>query len=251
MKLLTKCAAVFALVATAMPVTDTARVSAATITSWKTVRMDTFNSGGLPAHWKAYNGPYGSGVKSCAAPSHSTVSGGYLHLKFFYEKSTAGKCGAGWYSGGVRLSNTYSGVSQRVTIRFRVVQTGGVAAHRIIPMRWPDSGSGLGEEDFCESTSTVNCYTYMHWRNYSGRNHKKYLVDLSQWHTFQVEHNGSAVHVKIDGVARWDFSGTSTSVPPTRKHVVLQQECDKYGCPTGKTGMEDIQIDWIRVENPV
>lgn len=250
MNLRSKCAAIIVLVATAMPV-GTAHVSAATITSWKTVVMDNFNTGGLPAHWRAYNGPYGSGTKSCAVPTHDTVSGGYLHLKFYYEQSaTAGKCGAAWYSGGLSLNTAYSSVSQRVTVRFRVVQSGGVAAHRIIPMRWPDSGSGFGEEDYCESTTTALCYTYLHWRDYSGRDHKKFLVDLTQWHVFEVEHNGSSAHVKIDGVARYDLAGTSTSVTPTLKHVVLQQECDKYGCPATKTGAEDIQIDWIRVENP-
>ena len=251
MKLRSKCAAVVALLAMATSAIGVGHASASTVTSWKTVVNDTFNTGGLPSHWKAYNGPYGSGVKSCAVPSHNVVSGGYLHLKFYYEPSaTAGKCGAAWYSGGMSLSTAYSSVSQRITMRFRVVQSGGVSAHRIIPMRWPDAGSGSGEEDFFECSATVFCYTYLHWKAYSGRDHKKYNVDLTQWHTFQVEHNGNTVHVKIDSVARFDFVGNSTSLPATLKHVVLQQECDKLGCPTTKTGSEDIQIDSIRVENP-
>jgi hypothetical protein len=32
--------------------------------------------------------------------------------------------------------------------------------------------------------------------------------------------------------------------------VVLQQECRSSGCPAGTTGTEDIQIDWITVDNP-
>jgi hypothetical protein len=32
--------------------------------------------------------------------------------------------------------------------------------------------------------------------------------------------------------------------------VVLQQECRPSGCPAETTGTEDIQIDWITVDNP-
>lgn len=257
MKLRNICAAIVALAATAIPGVGTANVSAqalpslASVTSWKTVVMDNFNTGGVPSYWKAYNGPYGSGTKSCAVPSHNTVSGGYLHLKMYYEPSvTAGKCGAAWYSGGLTLSTAFSSMSQRITVRFRVVQYGGIVAHRIIPMRWPDAGNGYGEEDYCESTSTTFCSTFLHWRNWTGQDRKKYFLDLTQWHVFQVERNGYAVHVKIDGLATFDFTGNSTSLPPTLKHVVLQQECNKLGCPVTKAGGEDIQIDWIRVENP-
>ncbi|HEY0518918.1 MAG TPA: hypothetical protein VGC84_05440 [Ilumatobacteraceae bacterium] len=263
MKLRTKCAGLVALVATSLPGVATANASTpttqdsasaasiATVSSWKTVVMDHFDSGGVPSHWRAYNGPYGSGSKSCALPSHNTVSGGSLHLKMYYESSsTAGKCGAAWYSGGLTLSSTYSSVSQRVTVRFRVVQSGGIVAHRIIPMRWPDAGNGYGEEDYCESTSNLYCSTFLHWRDWAGRDRKKYFLSLNQWHTFTVERNGYHVRVQIDGGTSFDFTGNSTSLPGTLKHVVLQQECNKLGCPLTKSGNEDIQIDWIKIENP-
>jgi hypothetical protein len=47
----------------------------------------------------------------------------------------------------------------------------------------------------------------------------------------------------------WTFTGNSTTLPDTLKHVVLQQECHS-SCPAGTAGSEDIQIDWITVENP-
>jgi hypothetical protein len=47
----------------------------------------------------------------------------------------------------------------------------------------------------------------------------------------------------------WTFSGDATTLPDTLKHVVLQQECQS-SCPSGTTGSEDIQIDWITVDNP-
>ena len=222
----------------------------ATVSSWRTVLNDSFNSGGVPAHWKAYNGPYNFG--SCAMPSHNVVSGGYLHLKMYWESSsTAGKCGAGWYTGGLTMGTTNSSVSQRITLRFRVLQSGGAVGHRIIPMRSPDGGNDAGgEEDYCESSVITYCSTFLHWKNNSGRDNKKYFRSLANWHTFQVTRNAYRVTVMIDGHLAWDFQGNSTSLPPTRHHVVLQQECLKTGCPITHTGMEDIQIDWIRVENP-
>jgi hypothetical protein len=169
----------------------------------------------------------------------------------FYEgSSNAGKCGAGWYSGGLTLDRAYSSVSQRILVRFRVVSSGGIAAHRIIPMRWPDEGNGYGEEDYCESSSTTFCSTFLHWKDWSGRDRKKHFLDLHQWHVFEVTRNGYNVTIKIDGTTKFDFTGNSTSLPPTMKHVVLQQECHKLGCPKTKSGSEDIQIDWIRVEVP-
>ena len=227
---------------------DTAALTS--VSRWRTVVYDDFNSGGVPSHWRAYNGPYDAG--SCALPSHNVVHDGYLHLKFYYEgSSTAGKCGAAWYSGGLTLTRDLSAVSQRVTVRFRVVQSGGVSAHRVIPMRSPDiGGDNGGEQDYCESTPVTFCSTFIHWRDMLGRDRKKFFLDLTQFHTFQVTRNAYRVTVKIDGKLMWDFTGNSTSLPPWLHHVVLQQECIKTGCPTTKSGKEDIQIAWIRVENP-
>jgi len=238
--------AVLTLSATAVA---TANVDAAP--AWVTVVDDSFNSGSTyPAHWTAYNGPYGSGVDhNCAKPSHNTVSGGYLHLKMFYESSTAGKCGAAWYTGGLTLDRSLSAKNQRITIRFRVVETGGIQAHRIIPMLSPNDGTGIGEEDFCESTPTTFCSTFLHHADDIGRDRMKYFLDLSQWHTWVFTRYGYTVTSSIDGVPKLNFSGNDMSLPTKLKHVVLQQECNKLGCPATHAGSEDIQIDYIKVEN--
>jgi hypothetical protein len=47
----------------------------------------------------------------------------------------------------------------------------------------------------------------------------------------------------------WTYVGNSSTLPATLKHVVLQQECQS-SCPSGTSGTEDIQIDWITVANP-
>src|SRR6476469_870887 len=135
-----------------LSMTAFANSSADAAPAWVTVVNDSFNSGTTyPSHWKAYTGRYGSGVDhNCAKASHNTVSGGYLHLKMYYESSTSGLCGAAWYTGGLTLDRSLSATNQRITIRFRVVESGGIQAHRIIPMLSPNDGTGIGEEDFCE-----------------------------------------------------------------------------------------------------
>ncbi len=218
---------------------------------WVTVVSDSFNSGGLPGHWASYNGPYGSGPRNCAIPSHAVVSGGYLHLLMSYE--TEGPCGADWYTAGLVLRG-YSSIDQRVTVRFRIINDG-VASHYIIPMRWPDGNSSWpagGEEDFCESDTSSGCTTFLHYGSSNSQKYHSYSVDLSQWHTLRFERANNVVRAYIDDMATpvWTYQGTSSTLPATLKHVVLQQECHADGCPSGTTGTEDIQIDWITVENP-
>src|SRR3954452_19775434 len=196
-----------------MTALGTASVDAAP--NWVTVVNDSFNSGSTyPSHWNAYNGPYGSGVDhNCAKPSHNTVSGGYLHLKMYYESSTTGKCGAAWYSGGLSLDRTLSAKNQRITVKFRVVTSGGIQAHRIIPMLSPNDGTGIGEQDFCESTPTTYCSTFLHWGDEIGRDRMKYVLDLTQWHTFVFTRYGYKVTSSIDGVAKMNSSGNELSLP--------------------------------------
>ncbi len=213
------------------------------------VVSDSFSSGSLPSWWHSYDGPYGSGAKNCAIPSHAVVSGGYLHLLMSYE--TSGHCGAGWYTGGLALDGA-SSIDQRLTVRFRIVDNG-VSGHFIIPMRWPDDGlvwPDAGEEDYCESDSPAGCDTYLHYQGNRQIQHR-YSVDLSQWHTIRTVRRNRTVSIYFDNLATpaWSYTGTATTLPDTLKHVVLQQECGAK-CPAGTEGSEDIQIDWITVENP-
>jgi len=232
---------------TPLAVSD-ASASPTASTSWTTVVYDTFDTGTTyPAHWKAYSGHY---RRNCALPAHNTVSNGSLQLELKYEPNTALSCGAGWYSGGLKLDTALSAPNQRVTIRFRIVSTGGAVGHRIIPMLNPDDGTHVGEQDLCESTPTTFCSTFLHYGapgTYQTR--KKYFFDLTQWHTMVFTLNGYHVTSSIDGVPKMDYTGNETTLPSKLRHVVLQQECDKYGCPSNLAGVEDIQIDYIQVEN--
>ncbi len=218
---------------------------------WLTVVDDEFDSAGLSSWWRSYDGPYGSGAGNCAVPSHAVVSGGYLHLIMSYETSSSLPCGAGWYTAGLVL-NGYSSIDQRVTVRFRVVDSG-VAGHFIIPMRWPDNGGwpAAGEEDYCETDTATACMTFLHYSAANQQNWHSYTVDMTQWHTFRFQRLNHVVSTFIDNMTTpvWTFAGDSSTLPDTLKHVVLQQECQS-SCPVGTAGSEDIQIDWITVENP-
>jgi len=224
--------------------------------AWKTVLDDKFESGGVPGHWGLYNGPYSSSG-NCATPSHASVANGYLRMLMRHKPT--GKCGAGWYSTGMQLLNRrpYVSVDQRITLRWRVLYSG-VVSHRIIPMRWPVDGSSWpagGEEDYCEGRSNTRCSTFLH---YSSRNlhlYHHYGVDLTQWHTMRFERRRYVVTAYIDDLVTpvWTYVGSPKTLPATKKVAVLQQECRPPrdgGCPSGTVGSEEIQIDWIKVENP-
>jgi hypothetical protein len=236
------------LLATALTALSTAQVAEAsnyTSTSWKTVINDTFDGTTMPSHWRAYNGKHRA---NCSRTSHATVSGGQLHLKLKYDSS--GDCGAAWYSGGVTLTESLSAPNQRVTVKFRITNSNGIVGHRIVPMLNPNDGTGIGEQDLCESTPYSFCSTFLHYgAPGTTQVRKKYYVDLTQWHTMQFTTNGNRVIAIIDGVKVWDYTGSSTTLPRKLRHVVLQQECVKTGCPGTHSGYEDILIDSIKVEN--
>ena len=211
---------------------------------------DQFNSGGVPSHWSLYDGPYGSGPGNCATPSHVTVSSGSMHMLMKHE--TSGDCGAGWYSAGMQVSKAYGGVDQRITVRFRIVRNG-ASAHHIIPMRWPDTAPWPqgGEEDFCEGDSISGCSTYLHHGSSNSQVSRDYSIALSQWHTLRFSRLNHVVKAYIDDMSSpvMSYTGSSTTLPDTLKRTVLQQECQS-SCPSGTSGTEDIQIDWITIEDP-
>jgi hypothetical protein len=219
---------------------------------WINVVNDQFNSGGIPAHWDLYDGPYGSGPRSCATPRHVSVSGGAMHMLMRYEAS--GRCGAGWYTGGMMIDKAFGSVDQRVTVRFRVVRAG-ATAHHIIPMRFPPNSRWPqgGEEDYCEGSSQAGCHTFLHYGDKSTTQvMHRHVLDLSQWRTVRFERRDHVVKAYVDDLTRpvWTYRGSRQTLPDTVKQVVLQQECEHRGCPGGTTGTEDIQIDWITIDNP-
>ncbi len=217
---------------------------------WQNILTDNFDAGGVPSHWILYDGPYGSGPRNCATPAHVTVSGGSMRMLMSYESS--GKCGAGWYTGGMMVADQYGGNDQRLTVRFRIVN-GGVTGHHVIPMRWPTKGTwpAAGEEDYCEGDSLTACTTHLHYSSSNLQISHGYAFDMTQWHTLRFERTNFVVTAYIDNMSTpiWTYLGSATTLPDTFKRTVLQQECQS-SCPSGNTGTEEIQIDWIAIDQP-
>jgi hypothetical protein len=230
--------------------TPTPQPTAPPSAGWTVVVNDQFNAGGVPSHWGLYDGPYGSGPHNCATPSHVSVSGGSMHMLMAYEAS--GDCGAGWYTGGMQIDQSFGAIDQRVTVRFRIVRDG-VSGHHIIPMRWPDTAPwpAGGEEDYCEGSSLTGCSTYLHYGSSNSQVSHDYSFDLTQWHVVRFTRLDHRITAYVDDMSTpiWSYSGSASTLPDTVKRTVLQQEC-KSSCPSGTSGSEDIQIDWITIENP-
>jgi hypothetical protein len=221
--------------------------------TWTQVVNDQFNSGGVPSHWALYDGPYGSGVKNCAAPSHDTVASGFLRLTMSYQSS--GKCGAGWYTGGMQISHSLGAVDQRITVRWRVVGTNqaAVRSHRNVPMRWvsdPSYSWYQGESDYCEGAVMTGCQSNLHYQNSSSIVTHTYNVDVTQWHTWTFAHRNNRVTAWVDGGLLWDYQGTTLTIPDAFRVTVLQQECLFSGCPSSAYAgdTETIEIDWIQID---
>ena len=140
-----------------------------------------------------------------------------------------------------------SSIDARVTVRFRVVQTEGIAAHRIIPMRWPDDEGAwpaAGEEDYCEGDDLDRCATVLQYGPSNSQDSAEHAIDLTQWHTITVERRAFTVTVWIDDALVWTYAGSEATMPSTLKHVVLRPEC-RTSCPVGTDGHEEILVDYV------
>jgi hypothetical protein len=238
----------------------------ASSSGWNTVVDDQFDRDGpVPSHWRLYHGPYDSPPYNCPAPSHAYVSGGAMHMIMSYEraKPSGVSCpyGPGWYTGGMQLDAAYQSIDQVIELRYRVVNTDRthVSSHRNIPMHfgaaqspsWPHGG----EVDYCEGERLTSCHTFLHYFGTS-RNDQitspVYVFNLARWNTLRVERRKHTIRVYINGTLDWIYKGNATTLPDVAQRAVLQQECQAGGCPSSSFAgqKEDIQIDWIKIQNP-
>lgn len=234
-----------------------------TRSGWTTVLDDQFTAPGIPAHWELYDAPYGSGPGNCAAPSQDSAPGdGYMYLRMQYLAS--GNCGAGWYTGGMMISDAYNLTQQAITVRWRIIPArhpSVVFSHHIIPMAFPDDPKYdwySAEADLCETESYTDCWTFLHdgtANDTSGQVYYNYLnVDLTQWHTWRFEQVNGTLRTYIDNMTHpvWVFTGGTSQFPNAMRRAVLQQECPAAACPPASYAgdTETIQIDWITIQVP-
>lgn len=233
---------------------------------WTTVLDDEFTAAGIPSHYGLYDGHYGSGPSNnCAAPSQDSAPGdGYLYLTMSYK--TSGTCGAGWYEGGMMISEPYDYRNQAVTVRFRILPSANpsvVRSHHIIPMLYPNDDPVYSwynaEDDMCESGQLASCDTYLHDGTASDTSpqvYHTYTVDLTQWHTWRFEQKDGTLRASLDNMTTpiWTMSQGTSVLPDALRRLVLQQECPASACPPATapyTSMKEvIQIDWLTLQVP-
>jgi hypothetical protein len=248
----------------------TAVVTAPVASGWTNVINTDFTSDGvLPAPWKAYDFANSLAGGGYYLPSHVVVSGGIASLVEKYEASGPARNsyytadGGGWYQGTIYAagSGPWVSVDHRTTVRMRIVSNG-VTSHRGLPMWWPESGNGGtdGEEDFFESDGVwwppiggqEQPRSFFHY----GGNTQVYWIwnpiDLSQWHTYRFERLAHKITIWVDDMTTpvWSQQYSSTELPDTLKHPIFQQENPNFLPPSGTTGSEEIQIDWVQVDVP-
>jgi hypothetical protein len=222
------------------------------------VMTDEFNGTSVDtSKWSPYTGKLSSS-NGCNEPDNLQVANGVLTQVFAYQSS--GACGAGWYHGSMMVDQAYGGNNQSVTVRFRVLNSdSSTRAHRILPMRWPSASTSggsdpawyNGESDYCEGSDLTGCTSYLHYKDSSSQVAKDLAFDMTQWHTFRATQKaGNDVQIFIDDMAvpKWSYDGSTTTVPDVFKRTVLQQECES-SCPSGTSGWERIEVDFVTIDN--
>lgn len=130
----------------------------------------------------------------------------------------------------------------RFSARFRA---DAIAGYKTAWLLWPDSNNWQeGEIDFpesgltgtmygfnhCVGNASVNCY----WTN----TNKTY----TDWHTVTIEWTPSEINYMVDGQV---YGTTTTSIPSTPMHWMLQTETEQNGPAADAAG--HLQIDWVSV----
>ena len=192
--------------------------------------------------------------------------------------------GAGWYQG-TMYASTVKGFpadinDYRITFRMRITSTNGVHSHRNLPLMWNnvENWPHNGEEDIFESDPVWNPpdslgrelpINFNHFWNstttpvndfsHPGQPGPDFVyqyyprVDLSQWHTYRLQKKYHKISCWIDEFTTpvWEHQWSETELPSAPKHPVFQQENPNNRTPpSGTTGSERIEIDYIKIDVP-
>jgi hypothetical protein len=131
----------------------------------------------------------------------------------------------------------------KYTVRFR---SDALAGFKVAWLLWPDSGTWPrdGEVDFPESDLDGTINAFMHRQGASSGSDQDAFsstATYASWHTASIEWTPNSINFILDGQS----IGTSTSrIPNTPMHWVLQTEACLDGCPTSNEA-GNLQIDWI------
>jgi hypothetical protein len=132
----------------------------------------------------------------------------------------------------------------RYAVRFRADPLPG---YKTAWLLWPDSGVWPrdGEIDFPEGdlNSTINGYVHhMNGKGGSDTDNFKTSALYTDWHTAIIEWTAGRVNFILDGQT---IGSTTTRVPSTPMHWVLQTETALKGPAPSPSTAGDVQIDWV------
>lgn len=147
----------------------------------------------------------------------------------------------------------------RYSVRVRVPTP--IVGYKVAWLLWPDVGTnttgeadgtgGNGEIDFPENNLRTLSSTsgFVHYQGATVGNDQygtgNIAVDMTQWHTYTIEWSPNLVRFLIDGVVK---GSTTTRVPNTKMHWVLQTETELTSTYPASTAAGDVLIDWVTVD---
>lgn len=149
----------------------------------------------------------------------------------------------------------------RYSVRTRFVNL--APGFKVAWLLWPDSGTnttgspsgvgGNGEIDYPEHDLNQNIKTsaFMHRQDATLGSDQftcSINTDLSKWHTFTTEWSKDLCRFLCDDV---EIGKTTTRVPSTSMHWILQSETSLSGIKPAATAVGDIEIDWVAVWSKV
>jgi hypothetical protein len=185
-----------------------------------------------------------------------SVLNGYLN---YYIHSESGQCGSTGSKGMVAApllcwasSTTCPGspklavqVGGKYSARFRADS---LAQYKTAWLLWPDDDVwSEGEIDFPEGTLDGTISAFMHYKGSpSQQDAFDSTATYNQWHTASTEWFVNGTNDSVTFILDGQVIGVSTThIPNTPMHWVLQSETDLGGIAPGPATAGNIQIDWI------
>ena len=132
----------------------------------------------------------------------------------------------------------------RYAVRFRADE---VAGFKTAWLMWPQSEVWPrdGEIDFPEGDldATISAFTHHQGATWGGdQDAFSTATRYNAWHTAVTEWSPGRVNFFLDGKL---IGSSTTQVPNTPMHWVLQTETCMGGCQPASTAVANLQIDWV------
>jgi beta-glucanase (GH16 family) len=220
---------------------------ASDLSGWRLIFSDDFTTnvsvGSFPGteyaqKWTAYPSGWSdtSGNGQYSPEKTLSVSNGVLVIDVHTEDGTHYVSAPEPMLGTGQLYGRYS-------IRFRATQT--TSDYKTAWLLWPDSERWPddGEIDFPEGNLDSTFNAFMHYASASGgQDAFQSSATFAEWHTATTEWVPGKVTFYVDA----EVLGTSTTqVPSTPMHYVLQTETNLDGVVPSATTVGRLEIDWV------